>query len=65
MKTQIGISETTRQTVAHTFVNDLADDNVLYIKTKDVDFIEKHTFFETHLQQLDEIIDNIAERIYY
>ena len=70
MKTRIGISETNRQSVAHTLSKKLADENVLYIKTKDAhwsieeaDFNDKHKFFETHLQKLDDLIDNIAERI--
>lgn len=70
MKTQIGISETNRQTVANALAKNLADENILYIKTKDahwniegIDFYDKHKLFETQLQQLDEIIDSMAERI--
>ncbi len=70
MKPQIGIKGTNLQVVANALAKILADENVLYIKTKNAhwnvegaDFYEKHKFFEGQLQQLDEIIDNIAERI--
>lgn len=70
MKTSIGISDTHRQAVANELAKVLADETVLYIKTKNahwniegVDFYEKHKFFETQFGQLDEIIDRLAERI--
>ena len=70
MKTAIGISESHRQAVANELSKVLADETVLYIKTKNahwnvegIDFYDKHKFFETQFGQLDEIIDSVAERI--
>ena len=70
MKTDIGLSETNRQTVATELSKFLADETVLYIKTKNAhwnvegdDFYEKHRFFETQFGQLDVLIDSVAERI--
>ncbi len=70
MKTDIGINDTNRQAVANELANVLADETVLYIKSKNAhwniegaDFYEKHKFFETQFGQLDEMIDNVAERI--
>lgn len=70
MKTVIGITDTNRQTVADQLAKILADETVLYIKTKNahwniegVDFYDKHKFFETQFGQLDELIDRVAERI--
>lgn len=70
MKTQIGISETNRKEVANVLSKLLADETVLYIKTKNAhwniegdDLYEKHLFFETQFGQLDEMIDLVAERI--
>lgn len=70
MKVQIGISDNHRQIVADELVKILADENILYMKTKNAhwniegpDFYDKHIFFEKQLTQLDEDIDSIAERI--
>jgi starvation-inducible DNA-binding protein len=70
MNTEIGISDTNRQAVANALIKVLADETVLYNKTKNAhwniegaDFYEKHKFFETQFEQLDEIIDSVAERI--
>jgi len=70
MKIQIGITETNRKTVADELAKILADETVLYTKTKNahwniegIDFYDKHKFFELQFGQLDEIIDNVAERI--
>lgn len=70
MKTEIGITDANRQAVATELAKILADETVLYIKTKNAhwniegaDFYEKHKFFETQLGQLDEMIDSVAERI--
>ena len=66
----IGISEENRQAVSTKLAKILADETVLYIKTKNAhwniegaDFYDKHIFFEMQLGQLDVMIDNIAERI--
>jgi starvation-inducible DNA-binding protein len=70
MKTVIGITDPNRQSVANELSKVLADETVLYIKTKNahwnvegVDFYDKHKFFETQFGQLDELIDRVAERI--
>lgn len=70
MKTVIGITDVNRQAVANELAKVLADETVLYIKTKNAhwniegpDFYDKHTFFESQFGQLDGLIDAIAERI--
>ncbi len=70
MKTEIGITETDRQAVANQLGKLLADEFVLYTKTRNAhwnvegkDFYDKHKFFETQFGQLDKIIDSVAERI--
>lgn len=70
MKTHIGITETNRNVVAIKLSEILADENILYIKTKNAhwniegpDFYSMHTFFETQFTQLDGIIDSVAERM--
>ncbi|HVA98840.1 MAG TPA: DNA starvation/stationary phase protection protein [Bacteroidia bacterium] len=70
MKTAIGITDNNRQAVNTELAKILADETVLYIKTKNAhwniegaDFYDKHKFFEAQFTQLDEIIDSVAERI--
>ncbi|UCA61782.1 hypothetical protein KB553_09685 [Chryseobacterium rhizoplanae] len=70
MKIQIGIGNKHRQAVADELMKILADENILYTKTKNAywniegsDFYDKHIFFETQSEQLNKIIDSIAERI--
>jgi starvation-inducible DNA-binding protein len=70
MKIVIGITDAHRQAVATELAKILADETVLYIKTKNAhwniegaDFYDKHKFFETQFGQLDEMIDSVAERI--
>ena len=70
MTTSIGIIEQNRQAVAKALSILLADEFVLYTKTRNahwnvegIDFHDKHLFFEGQYQQLDEIADSIAERI--
>lgn len=70
MKTQIGITDSNREAVAKVLAKILADETVLYTKTKNAhwnvegqDFYDKHKFFETQFEELDGIIDRIAERI--
>jgi starvation-inducible DNA-binding protein len=69
MKTSIGISEKDRQAVANELAKLLADEYVLYTKTRNAhwnvegnDFYDKHKFFEIQFGQLNEIIDRVAER---
>lgn len=70
MKTSIGIKNENLAKVAGVLVQILADEFVLYTKTKKAhwnvegaDFYNKHLFFEAQYEQLDDIIDSLAERI--
>ena len=70
MKAAIGIKDSNSLAVANDLAKLLADENVLYIKTKNAhwnvegsDFYNKHKFFETQFVELDAIIDKVAERI--
>lgn len=70
MKTEIGISNKNSLAVAKELMKLLADEYVLYTKTRNAhwnvtgpDFYDKHKFFETQFQQLAEIVDSVAERI--
>ena len=66
----IGIKEENLNEVARTLSVALADEFVLYTKTRNAhwnvegpDFHEKHLFFESQYEQLDETMDDVAERI--
>jgi len=70
MKTNIGISEENRSAVSAQLSKLLADEYVLYTKTRNAhwnvegpDFHSMHLFFESQYEQLDEIMDSVAERI--
>lgn len=70
MKSNIGIEDDNRQEVAKELAKLLADEYVLYTKTRNAhwnvegsDFFDKHKFFEMQFGQLDDIIDSVAERI--
>ena len=70
MLTKIGIKEENLAAVAYSLSQILADEFVLFTKTKKAhwnvegpDFHSKHLFFESQFQQLDNIIDTVAERI--
>ena len=70
MKTNIGISEENRAAVAAQLAKLLADEFVLYTKTRNAhwnvegpDFHSMHLFFESQYEELDEIMDSVAERI--
>jgi starvation-inducible DNA-binding protein len=70
MKSSIGLKEKSRQIVANELSKILADESVLYLKTKNAhwnvegaDFYTMHKFFETQFIQLDALIDSVAERI--
>jgi starvation-inducible DNA-binding protein len=70
MKTNIGITDANLLAVAKEMQVLLADEYVLYTKTRNAhwniegaDFFDKHKFFEIQFGQLDEIIDSVAERI--
>lgn len=68
--THIGISAENRQAVATELSKLLADEFLLYTKTRRAhwnvegpDFFSQHQFFETQYENLDEIMDEVAERI--
>ena len=70
MKTEIGIKPANTAEIAKSLNNLLADEHVLYIKTRKAhwnvegpDFLTIHRFFEEQYKQLEQIIDDIAERI--
>ena len=70
MEPRIGITKENLGKSAHILNGFLADEIVLYIKTRNAhwnvegpDFHEKHTFFESQYEALDEIMDEVAERI--
>lgn len=70
METQIGIKQENLSKVAHSLCKILADEFILYTKTRKAhwnvegdDFYNKHLFFEEQYNQIDEIIDGVAERI--
>ncbi len=70
MKPNIGISEPNRQAVSAQLAKLLADEFVLYAKTRNAhwnvegpDFHAMHIFFEQQYEQLDDIMDSVAERI--
>lgn len=70
MKPDIGIPEKHLQSVATELQKLLADEYVLYTKTRNYhwnvegdNFMEMHKFFESQYEELDEIIDEVAERI--
>ena len=70
MKASIGISPANLQSVATELSKLLADEFVLYTKTRNAhwnveapDFHSMHVFFEQQYDQLDEIMDSVAERI--
>ncbi|WP_442587416.1 Dps family protein [Pedobacter sp. AW31-3R] len=70
MEITIGIKPAHLEAVAHSLSKILADEFVLYTKTRKAhwnvegpDFYNKHKFFEEQYTALDEIVDEVAERI--
>ncbi|MGM9478872.1 Dps family protein [Pedobacter sp. GSP4] len=70
MEAKIGISADHLAEVAHSLSKILADEYVLYTKTRKAhwnvegpDFYNKHKFFEEQYTQLEDIVDEVAERI--
>jgi starvation-inducible DNA-binding protein len=70
MKAEIGIRITNTAEVAQSLNKLLSDEHVLYIKTRKAhwnvegpDFLSSHRFFEEHYKRLEQMIDDIAERI--
>jgi len=70
MKPNIGIADSHMLEVAKLLNVLLADEFVLYAKTRNYhwnvtapNFMELHKFFEAQYEELDEIMDSVAERI--
>lgn len=70
MTNHIGISDANRKAVTKQLSHLLADEFILYTKTRRAhwniegpDFHSMHTFFESQYEQLDEFMDSVAERI--
>jgi len=70
MNPNIGITDKNRKAVAATLNLLLADEYVLYTKTRNAhwniegpDFHSVHLYFEKLYEELDEIVDSVAERI--
>ena len=70
MKINIGISENNSKEVANVLNKILADEYLLYTKTRNyhwniegTNFMEMHLFFESQYNMIDESIDEIAERV--
>ncbi|RKN78698.1 Dps family protein [Ulvibacterium marinum] len=69
-KTEIGIKKENRKAVVEMLKQILADEHVLYIKTRNahwniegIDFHSKHVFLEEQYNKLETVIDEVAERI--
>ena len=70
MKPNIGITEKELKNSSIILATILADEMTLYVKTRKAhwnvtgeSFMELHKLFQNHYQQLEEAIDEIAERI--
>ena len=70
MEPNIGITQKNRQAVSVALAKLLADEFVLYTKTRNAhwnvegsDFHAMHLFFESQYEQLGDIMDSVAERI--
>ncbi len=70
MKANIGIKQENINKVVDVLIKVLADEFVLYTKTRRAhwniegpDFYNKHLFFEKQYEELDEIMDSVAERV--
>lgn len=70
MKANIGITEKNAGTVSAELAKLLADEFILYTKTRNAhwnvtgdDFHAMHVYFEDQYKQLEELIDSVAERI--
>jgi len=69
MNASLGLKESSRAKVLALLDPLLADEYVLYTKTRNFhwnvvghDFNDKHKFFEAQYEALDEIVDDVAER---
>ena len=69
MRVNLGISDRNREIVAGRLNDLLADEYVLYTKTRNYhwnvvgpQFNDLHKFFEKQYEELDEVVDEVAER---
>ncbi len=70
MEANIGITNNNSKAVSIELAKLLADEYVLITKTRNahwntegIHFYEKHKFFQSQYEQIDEMIDKVAERI--
>ncbi len=70
MEPKIGLDPTARERVIHVLQHLLADEITLYLKTRNFhwnvngpEFYQLHKLFEAQYEQLDAVMDNVAERI--
>jgi len=70
MDVNIGIAESNRNRVADILNTLLSDEYVLYTQTRNfhwnvagVHFAELHKFFESQYEELNDIVDDVAERV--
>ncbi len=70
MQPRIGIKKEHLTEIAHSLSKILADEFILYLKTRNAhwnvegpDFMSMHKFFEAQYEELDETMDEVAERI--
>jgi len=70
MEAKIGITEKDTEAVSNELAKLLADEFVLYTKTRNAhwnvtgdNFHAMHLFFESQYKQLDDLIDSVAERM--
>ena len=70
MKLDIGIPKQHLEAVALELNKVLADEYILYTKTRNYhwnvegdNFMEMHKFYENQYEELDEIVDEVAERV--
>src|SRR5258708_40347917 len=70
MKANIGLTDAHAQEIALVLNKILADEQVLYAKTRNYhwnyegdNFMEMHKFFEGQYEELANIIDEVAERV--
>ena len=70
METVLNIKQSNSAEIAKTLNILLADEHILYVKTRRAhwnveghDFLTIHRFFEDQYRQLEEMIDHVAERI--
>lgn len=70
MKPHVSLSEESRKAVAHVLNSLLGSEFTLYVKTRQFhwnvegpNFYQLHKFFEEQYEALDEVIDEVAERV--